>query len=325
MPGQSFFKQRRVVVLGACVILASLSIAYMKTSDDPAIAQTVCSIEHAGPEMVSCMFDETCRNLLTCMATCEDPTSSRRIEAVEKNKHLQHPDSPIPCTVSCMDDYDSELIDDLLTAIMSRNCAADSKLVDTCFDVGAVRPFSDDPKEFDMKWLEGEWESIATGGWDHWDCQKKIFHSPEESGKGREWYSTFWATYRTYPKSRDGKPKDNYVFEEIYPNDKEENGPTWRTRFDLWGTESREEWHVFAFDKGNEATGEAAWAVAEVCIATPSIKHMDVFTIVLAKTKEPSPAMKARIDSVVKEKMGYPLVYVNNSVCAEDPQYERKR
>jgi hypothetical protein len=221
-----------------------------------------------------------------------------------------------------MDDYDNAVVDDFLTAFMGHDCAAESRFTDTCFDVDAKRPFSDDPAEFDMSFLVGEWHSIRTGGWDHWDCQKKIFLPPEES---KPYHSIFWATYRTYPKSRNGAPKDNYVHEEIYPNTDEADGPTWRTRFVMWGTESLEEWHVFAFSKGDEATGEPAWVVAEVCIDTPSIRHKDVFTIVLAKTANISEELNDTIDQITMEKVGYPLKAVNNEACDPDPKYELKR
>ncbi len=224
-----------------------------------------------------------------------------------------------------MDDYDNGVVDDFLTAFMGNECAADSQLVDTCFDVDAKRPFSDDPAEFDMSFLVGEWYSIRTGGWDHWDCQKKIFFPPEETEDDAPYHSVFWATYRTYPESRGGGPKDNYVLEEIYPNVDDADGPTWRTRFVMWGAESSEEWNVIAFSKGDEATGEPAWVVAEVCIATPSINHMDVFTIVLSKAANVSKELSDRIDQIVMAEVGYPLKSVNNDVCDPDPDYELKR
>jgi hypothetical protein len=224
-----------------------------------------------------------------------------------------------------MDDYDNGVVDDFLTAFMAHGCAADSKRIDTCFNVDAKRPFSEDPAEFDMSFLVGEWHSIRTGGWDHWDCQKKIFFPPEETEDGAPYDSVFWATYRTYPKSRGGAPKDNYVWEEIYPNVDEDDGPTWRTRFVMWGTESHEEWHVVEFSKGDEETGEPAWVIAEVCIDTPSIKHMDVFTIVLSKTANVSKELSDTIDRIVMAKIGYPLKSVNNEACDPDPDYELKR
>jgi hypothetical protein len=224
-----------------------------------------------------------------------------------------------------MDDYDNEVVDDFLTAFMGNECAADSQLVDECFDVAALPPFSDDPAEFDMSILEGEWESIRTGGWDHWDCQKKIFFPPSEAPEGAPYHSIFWATYRTYPKSRGGAPKDNYVLEEIHPNVNAPNGPTFSTDFVLWGTQSHENWHVFAFSRGNEETGEPAWVVAQVCIDTPSINHTDVFGMVLAKTAHPSRELSDHIDRIVMDKIGYPLARVNNDACDPDPDYERKR
>ncbi len=178
-----------------------------------------------------------------------------------------------------------------------------------------------------MSFLVGEWESIRTGGWDHWDCQKKIFFPPKTAVDDVPFHSEFWATYRTYPKNRNGAPKDNYVLEEIYPNASEADGPTFRTRFVMWGTESSEEWHVFAFDKGDEITGKPAWVAAEVCIETPSINHMDVFTIVLSKETNVSEEISKEIDQVVMDKVGFPLKAVNNGVCDPEPSlddYERK-
>ena len=99
-----------------------------------------------------------------------------------------------------------------------------------------------------------------------------------------------------------------------------------RTRsFDLWGTESREEWHVFGHGKGDEKTGEPPWMAAQVCIHTPSIKHTDVFTIVLSKDKHPPDSLTSQIDALTMAKVGFPLKYVNNDVCSENPRYERKR
>ncbi|MHC4521238.1 MAG: hypothetical protein ACYTAS_21800 [Planctomycetota bacterium] len=224
-----------------------------------------------------------------------------------------------------MDDYDNGVVDDFLNAFMAHECAANSQLVDTCFKVDAKRPFSDDPEEFDMSFLVGEWYSIRTGGWDHWDCQKKIFFPPEATEDNAPYHSVFWGTYRTYPKSRGGAPKDNYVREEIYPNVGEADGPTWRTRFKMWGTESSEAWYVFAFSKGDEAKGEPAWVIAEVCIETPSINHIDVFTIVLSKVANPSKELSDEIDRIVLDTIGYPLKRVNNDVCDPDPDYEMKR
>jgi hypothetical protein len=322
----SSFSRRPLLILS--LILASGLLLWtflLSRTDDPDIQQGICSLRHAGREMASCMIDSTCRSLVMCMRTCDDPASQRRIRAHEQNQHLQHPESRIPCTVSCMDDYDNDVVDAFLSAVMSHDCAPDSELVDTCFDVDAKRPFSDDEEEFDMSFLVGEWHSIGTGGWDHWDCQKKIFFPPEETPVGAPYHSVFWATYRTHPKSRGGEPKDNYVFEEIYPNADEDHGPTWRTRFVMWGTESREEWHVIDFSRGDEATGEPAWVVAEVCIDTPSIKHMDVFTIVLSKAASVSQELSDKIDQIVMDTVGYPLKSVNNDDCAPDPIYERKR
>ncbi|MBW2286287.1 MAG: hypothetical protein JRG80_16760 [Deltaproteobacteria bacterium] len=300
-------------------------LAVVLRSDDPLIQQSTCMVRHTSREMIACILDSTCRSLVQCMGTCSDPTSPRRIRALEQNQHLQHPESPLPCTVGCMDDYDNEVVDEFLSAFMSHGCAADSQLVDTCVGVDAKRPFAGDPEEFDMSFLVGEWQSIRTGGWDHWDCQKKIFFSPDEGEAGAPYHSTFWATYRTYPKSRDGAPKDNVVFEEIYPNVDEADGPTWRTRFTMWGTDSSEEWHVIDFSRGDEATGEPAWVIAEVCIETPSIHHMDVFTIVLSKAANVSQELSEKIDSIVMDKVGYPLKSVNNDVCDPSPDYERKR
>jgi hypothetical protein len=224
-----------------------------------------------------------------------------------------------------MDDYDNRVVDEFLAAFMAHECAADSKFVDTCFDIDAKRPFADDPAEFDMSFLVGEWDSIATGGWDHWNCQKKIFFPPKETEAHAPYHSVFWATYRTYPKSRGGAPKDNYVREEIYPNVDKADGPTFRTRFVMWGTESFENWYVFAFSKGDEATGEPAWVIAEVCIDTPSINHVDVFTIVMAKTAHVSDELRDKINGIVIDKIGYPLKWVNNDVCDPEPEYEMKR
>ena len=148
---------------------------------------------------------------------------------------------------------------------------------------------------------------------------------PLQPFRAPPYHSVFWATYRTYPKSRGGAPKDNYVWEEIHPNVDEDDGPTWRTRFVMWGTESHEEWNVFAFSKGDEATGEPAWVIAEVCIDTPSINHMDVFTIVLSKTASVSQELSDTIDRIVMDNIGYPLKSVNNDVCDPEPDYEIKR
>ncbi len=321
----TLLKSRWFRVLIVFIIICIGFTLYLTQTSNPQIEQALCSLIHAGPEMAACFMDSTCRSLMSCFASCEDPNSPRRLKGQEQNQHLQHPDSPLPCTVSCLDDYDGdEVIDNFLTKVMSSECAAESKHVDTCFDVGAVRPFSDDPAKFDMSMLVGEWESNATGGWDHWDCQKKIFFPPEES-KGKPWHSIFWGTYRTYPVSRGGKPKDNYVHEEIYPNDKEPDGPTWRTRFTMWGTYSEEEWHVFAFDKGNKKTGEPAWVLAQVCIYTPSIKHVDVFSMFISKTANPSKKLRDKVEKLTMEKVGFPLKWVNNSVCDENPDYVRKR
>ena len=309
------------VLLAICVIL----IISLVVTDNPTVVQLRCGLRYAGPEMAACVMDPTCRTLMSCFRECEDPDSSRRQKSFEKNQHLQHPHSIMPCTTGCMDDYDNEVIDVFLDAFMTNKCAADSKLADTCVDVEAVRPFSNDPAEFDMAWLVGEWHSIATGGWDHWDCQKKIFFSPEETGKGKPWHSVFWGTYRTYPMNRGGKPKDNYVHEEIYPNDKEPDGPTFRTRFKMWGTESEEEWHIVAFSKGNEKDGEPPWVLAEICVYTPIIKHVDVCTVVMSKEVNPSKELQEKLNRIAKEKVGATLKYVDNSNCAESPDYERKR
>ena len=322
----AFFSKSSLLRTAVAFVFGLVLLAvFLARSDDPVIQQTRCMLRHTHKEMTACFLDATCRSLIACMGTCDDPASPRRIRAREQNPHLQHPDSPLPCTVGCMDDYDNGVVDGFLTAFMANECAADSTLVDTCVDVGAKRPFSDDPAEFDMSFLVGEWYSIRTGGWDHWDCQKKIFFPPDEVEDGAPHHSVFWATYRTYPESRGGAPKDNYVLEEIYPNVDDAEGPTWRTRFKMWGTPSSEEWHVFAFSKGDEATGEPAWIVAEVCIETPSIHHMDVFTIVLAKTAHVSEELGDEIDRIVLEKVGFPLATVNNDVCDPDPVYERKR
>ncbi len=297
-----------------------LVIVALSRSEDPNVKQTMCMLHHISKEMTSCILDSTCRALITCMNNCDDPSSPRRIKAHAENQHLQHPESLLPCTVSCMDDFDNSVVDDFLTAFMGHECAADSQLVDTCFDVDAKRPFSDDPSKFDMSFLVGEWHSIRTGGWDHWDCQKKIFFPPEKTEEGAPYHSTFWATYRTYPKSRNGAPKDNYVYEEIYPNADEAEGPTWRTRFILWGAESREEWHVFGFSRENVDTSEPAWVAAEVCIDTPSINHTDVFTIVLSKAANISKELSDSIDQLTMDKVGFPLKAVNNDNCDPDPQ-----
>ena len=316
--------RKAILVIGLPTMLSIVGL-YLLYSDDPMVQQSVCMVRHTGREAAQCFLDETCRSLIQCMRTCDDPSSSRRIRAREQNPHLQHPDSPLPCTVGCMDDFDNEVVDDFLTAFMGKECAADSQLVDVCFDVGAVPPFSDNPSEFDMSFLEGEWESIRTGGWDHWDCQKKIFFPPGNVPEGAPYHSVFWATYRTYPKSRGGAPKDNYALEEVYPNTNAPNGPTFSTNFVLWGTQSHENWHIFAFSRGNEETGEPAWVVAQVCIDTPSINHTDVFGMVLAKTANPSQELSDHIDQIVEDKIGYPLARVNNQACDPDPVYERKR
>ncbi len=321
----SILKSRQFIALITFIIIALGALIYLATSSNPKIQQMRCGMINAGPEMAACLADSTCRDMIMCFAECDDPGSELRKKSKEKNMHLQHPDSPVPCTVKCMDDYDCDAADAFLNAFMSADCAADSQMVDTCFNVNAVRPFSKDPAAFNMSWLVGKWESIATGGWDHWDCQKKIFFSHEETGKSRPWHSTFWATYRTYPKNRGGKPKDNYVYEEIYINKNETGGPTWRTKFKMWGTESEEEWHVFAFSRGDKKTGEPAWIIAEVCILTPNIKHTDVFTIVLSKRKTVSEELRGKIERIVKEKIGYPLKWVNNTNCTENPNYEKKQ
>lgn len=324
MENSSFFKSRLFRAIIVFIIIFIILFIYLARTENPMVAQMRCGLTHAGPELAACATDPTCRELLTCFVECEDPGSRRRQESFEKNRHIQHPHSIMPCTTACMDDYDNEIIDAFLDAFMSNKCAADSQLADTCIEVDAVRPFSNDPDKFDMSWLVGEWESVATGGWDHWDCQKKIFFSPEETGKGKPWHSVFWGTYRTYPKNREGKPKDNYVHETIFPNDKEPGGPTFRTSFKMWGTESEEEWHIFAFSKGNKKTGETAWLISETCVYTPIIKHVDVCTVVLCKDVNPSEKLKQKWNRIVKEKTGFTLKYVDNSNCAEKPDYERK-
>ncbi|MCU0821036.1 MAG: hypothetical protein MUC95_00995 [Spirochaetes bacterium] len=80
----------------------------------------------------------------------------------------------------------------------------------------------------------------------------KNFFRHEVTGKGNPRHSKFRATYRNYPKNRGGRPKDNYVHDEIYLNEKETGGPIWQTKFEIWETESEEEWHVFAFSRGNK-------------------------------------------------------------------------
>jgi hypothetical protein len=63
--------------------------------------------------------------------------------------------------------------------------------------------------------------------------------------------------------------------------------------------------------------------IAEVCIDTPSIHHVDVFTIVLSKAAKMSEELSDRIDQIVMDNIGYPLKTVDNDICDPDPDYER--